>query len=263
MPVTITFQGLCGLVSETSSVATSRTLDVLLVDAAAAGLDCPHEQKLDLPAANLEDPDNLTVAGADASRRTLPLASRQLKFLPGGVVSTQIGFGTANVDLIPEMSKVCGIGTVDSGCFSNPPTKPVASRVELPGGGTLSGDTSTKTGIEWSFAPAVSVCYHGFFVKQSAFELPAADHIVIEVSTLNGQRLGNLTLRSTNDNLTLSNLCTRDPIGTPSDDTVVYFQLLDPPFAGDRPLARNNPRCEVPLVHTGGIGCVPFIMSRT
>jgi hypothetical protein len=265
MPVTIAFQGLCGLVSETSNVATSGSLDVLLVDTSQTWLDCPHEQKLDLPASNLEDPDNLLeVAAPGAPRRTLVLTGKQLKFLPGGVASRQSGFGTANVDRIPEMRQVCGIGTVDSGCFSNPPTKPVAARVELPSGGTLSGDTNFSTTSEWSFVPPISTCYHGIFVTQSHFDLPAADHVVIEVSTLEGQPLGNLTLRSTDASLTLSNICTRTPADTPSDDTLVYYELLDPPFAdGDRPVARNSPICEIPPFHTGGLGCVPFLMSRS
>lgn len=264
MPVKITFQGLCGLVSETSNVATSRTLDVLLVDAAAVSppLPCPHEQKLDLPAANLEDPDNLTVAGASASRRTLALAGKQLRFLPGGVSSGGTGFGTANLNLIPEMRQVCNIGTVDSGCFSTPPTKPVAARVELPGAGTISGNSGNMTAEEWSFAPPVTTCYHGFFTKEVLFENPPADHIVIEVDTLGGQLLGRLTLRTTAANLTISNLCTEDPIGTPSDDTLVYFALLNPPFPGTRPRARPNGTCTMPVTQSPGIGCVPFLLSR-
>lgn len=265
MPVTITFQGLCGLVSETADIAKSNTLDVLLVDTSQTWLDCPHEQKLDLPTSNLEDPDNLLEAAAPgAPRRTLMLMGKQLKFLPGGAASRQSGFGTTNVHMIPEMRQVCGIGTVDSGCFSNPPTQPVAARVELPSGGTLCGDTNSSTTSEWSFVPPINTCYHGVFVTQSYFDLPAADHVIIEVSTLEGQTLGSLTLRSTNASLTLSNICVRNQADTTSDDTLVYYEILDPPFAaGDRPVARETPNCQVPPFHNGGLGCVPFLMSRS
>jgi hypothetical protein len=218
---------------------------------------------LDLPAANLEDPDHLTVPGSSSSRRTLELAGKQLRFLPGGVRSGQTGFGTANLNLVPEMKQVCNIGTVDIDCFGTSPTKPVAARVELPGGGTISGNPGNLTTEEWSFAPPVSVCYHGLFTKEVQFENPAADHLVIAVETLDGQLRGRLTLRTTVASLTISNLCTEDPIGTPSDDTLVYFELLDPPFVGIRPKARPNATCTVPVTDSPGIGCVPFLTSRT
>jgi hypothetical protein len=263
MPVTIGFQGLCAMVSEKQDVATSITLNVLLVDAIKAGLTCPHEQKLDLPAANLDDPNSLTVAGSSSSRRTLELAGKQLRFLPSGANTQQTGFGTANLNLIPEMRQVCNLGTVDSDCFSTAPTKPIAARVTLPPGGTVSGNPGNLTAEEWSFAPPVSSCYHGIFTKEVLFELPASDSVVIEVDTIGGRRLGTLTLRTTAASLNISNLCTREPIGTPSDDTLVYFELLDPPFSGILPRARPNATCTMPVTQSPGIGCVPFLLSQT
>jgi hypothetical protein len=263
MPVTITFQGLCGLVSETADVAASRKLDVLLVDAIAGGLGCVHEQKLDLPAANLDDPRGLTEAGPDASRRILRLAGRNVKFLLDA--ANQTGFETTNLQLIPEMRQVSGIGTVHSGCFETPPTRPVSARVELPGGGKLSGDPNSRVSQEWSFAPPVNLCYHERFAKQALLELPPTRQVVLEVETLNGTSEGSLTLRSTNANLTISNLCTTDsdPLNADSDDTLVFFKLIEPPFSGAlKPRARSNATCDLPVTDSPGIGCVPFLLSR-
>lgn len=265
MSVTIAFQGLCALVSEVRDVAASKTLDAVLVDAEAAGLECAHVQSLDLPAANLEDPDSLTAAGTDPARRTLPLAGRQLKFLPDGVPPKQTGYLAVDLDLIPEMKQACAIGTVDKDCFGSQPTKPVAARVELPGGGKLMGDRSQLTPRKWSFAPPVGTCYNGFFVKQVLFELPAAVSIVISVETLAGDPVGKVTLKGSDAQVIVSNLCGEDPdpMNTASDDTLVYYTLLDPPFVGVQPKAVENDTCTILPMASGGLGCVPFLLSRS
>jgi hypothetical protein len=266
MPVTIGFQGLCAIVSEKQDVASSATLDVLLVDTAKAGLNCAHEPQLFLPAAGLADPDKLTVP-ASGGRKLLSLAGRQVHILPGGKMPKAIGFKAAALHSVPEMKQACGIGTVDSDCFANPPqVKPIAGRIELPSGGKLFSERQSLTTNQWSFAPKVreDVCYHGFFAWEVLFELPEANSIVLDITTLAGDPEGQLTLQASSGKLAVNNICMTEAPRTPSNDTLVYYQLLDPPFSGaNRPMTRSSSNCTIPKGNAPGIGCVPFLMSRT
>ena len=268
MPVTIGFEGLCAIVSETPNVQTSGSLDVLLIDAVGTGLVvCPHDGVMTLPAAGLEGDVNLTVADpADGARRRMDLAGKKLKFLPGGQFPNRGGITTSNLGLIPEMRQVCEIGTVDSGCFTTPPTRPIAARIELPLGGTLSGNAGREKPEVWSFVPKVNACYSGRFTWEALYELPAADHVVIEVKSIADDKpLGSLTLRTGEARIGVSNRCREDAPETPSDDPIVYYEILDPPFSEDldRPLGRKTANCEVDdILDGGGIGCIPYLLSK-
>jgi hypothetical protein len=261
MPVTIGFQGLCAIVSEKQSVIASGSLDVLLVDAAKAGLHCPHDTELILPAAGLSDPGKLTKV--DQKGQILNLAGRQIRFVPIGQTAAAVGFRASNLHLIPEMKLACGIGTVDADCFAMPPQKtPVAGRIHLPAGGTLSSQPGLD---EWSFAPPIgNSCYHGLFTWEVLYELPAAKSFLISVETLDGAIVGQLHLPDNGGKLTVNNVCNLEAPKTPSNDTLSYYRLIDPPFSGtDRPMTWNSPDCSIPKTSSPGIGCVPFLMSRT
>ncbi len=263
MAVNIGFKGLCAIVSETEDLATSRTLHVLVLEAKHPEVFCDHHAVLILPAIGLDDPDHLTVPDpADPSLRRMELAGRALAVLPGGRRPDSSGFGSSHLDLIPEMKRICGLATVDNDCFATPPTRmPIGARIELPAGGKVICDPAGVTPDVWSFVPKVGSCYAKQFAWTPLFEVPEADEVVIKVDTLSGDPVGQLTLRSREASLVVSNLCDEEHPDASSDDVLFYYEILAPPFHGDRPRARQSPDC-TDILNGSGIGCIPARLFR-
>jgi hypothetical protein len=173
MPVTISFRGLCALVSDSEEIQGSSTLDVVLVDAAAAGAHHPHIPRMRFREADLiSDPGHLAEPDPVSGWLRLPLMSRRLKVLAQG--SSATGISAQSVDSLASLRRACGVGTIHEDCLADKPKlKPVASRIELPNG-TIVCDVDLAPN-EWSFYPTPPglKCYSGRFSKEVQHQFDA------------------------------------------------------------------------------------------